>query len=181
MKNFAARIFNNAVISAQFRCVRVYMHVFVCADEFQERKTFNLCHDIKLQSRWNSANKWLIQPILLNKSVLFEMARTTFFFSCDSLSTFGIVTDSMFEKIKTIVCFFSRRPRVVFVAEQIKHFSVDWNEIEPHIMQFFYHHYHRHHRRRRLFFPTRINYACESKRWCSGGGGSASNSKSNIE
>lgn len=119
-------ILNNAVISAQFVCA-----MCICVDEFheRERKTFNLCHDIKLQSRWNSANKWLIQPILLNKSHCFQMMDFFFVLSRN-------VTDAMFEKIKTIG-FFSRT-----ITEQIKHFSVDWNEIEPHIMHFFYRHYY---------------------------------------
>lgn len=139
-------ILNNAVISAQFVCA-----MCICVDEFheRERKTFNLCHDIKLQSRWNSANKWLIQPILLNKSHCFQMMDFFFVLSRN-------VTDAMFEKIKTIG-FFS-----VLLRSKLNIFLLTGMK-SSHILCIFFTATTTiwYCCRQRQIFSTRINYACD--------------------
>lgn len=122
--------------------------VFVLTNSRRERKTFNLCHDIKLQSRWNSANKWLIQPILLNKSHCFQM--TDFFrslskcYRCNVRENknnwfFSVLLRSKLNiflltgmKLSHILCiFFTATTTIWYCCRQ------------------------------RQFFSTRINYACD--------------------
>lgn len=121
--------------------------VFVLTNSRRERKTFNLCHDIKLQSRWNSANKWLIQPILLNKSHCFQMMDFFFVLSRN-------VTDAMFEKIKTIGFFPVRSKLNIFLLTGMKlsHILCIFFTATTTIWYCC---------RQRQFFSTRINYACD--------------------
>lgn len=106
-----------------------------------KKKTLILCHNIKLQSRWISANKWLIPICSENTQFTLHCFEWQVFYCCWEYSV-----HSLLEKINTTLCY----------SEQIKrHFSVYWNEIKPFIMHFFPNNVFSD-----FFFPELITYMC---------------------